>query len=122
MEQESRRLERTRSQLGARGHGEHAVRLSRAQRRQIRVGLDQRLRGPVDALYRARHEVAAIGREIQRLARLHVSRVRDDRAVAEELQAAVQTASHREMSLEKISGPAIADGDTEAITEVILRV
>ena len=90
--------------------------------RRLGIGLDQRLRGALDVLERAGDEIAPVRREIEGLAGARVPRIRHDRAVGEELEPAMKAALDREVTGQKIAGPAISDGDAEAVTEVILRV
>ena len=140
MEQETRRLDRTRSDLGAGRYRKHGgstnsrprrgatrcatgcVRGGRRRLRRLGIRGDQGFRGPIDALDGARDEIAAVGGEVERLAGLRIAGVRHDRAVAEELETALQTAADGEVSLEEIAGPAITDRHAEAVAEVILGV
>jgi hypothetical protein len=72
--------------------------------------------------YAATRDFAAIGGEVERLARLRVASVRHDRAVAEELEPAVEPPAHRQVALEEIAGPSITDRDAETVAEVIFGV
>jgi hypothetical protein len=104
------------------------ARLSRAlatrRRRLGDLGIceNQRFRRAIDALDRAGHEIATVGREVEGLAGLRLAGIRDDRAVAEELQTAVEAAPHREVALEEIAGSPVPDCDAEAVAEVVLGV
>src|SRR5688572_16765238 len=100
-----------------------ALRLGAAtKRRRLGVGLDEDLRRAVYPLDGRSHEVASLGCKVERLARLGIARVRNDRAVGEELEPAVDPTPDREMPRKKIARATIANGDAEAVAEVILGV
>src|SRR5207247_10501929 len=87
-----------------------------------RISLDQLLRRPLDADEGARHEIAPVGREVERLAHGRLAGVGDDRAVQEEAQAAMDAAAQGEVPLEKFPRSPIAHSHAEAVAEVILGV
>lgn len=90
--------------------------------RRYRIRGHERFRGTLDALHRARYEIATVRREVECFTRLRLSRVWHDGAISEELQAAVKASSNGKMALEEITGTPVTYGDAEAIPEMILGV
>src|SRR5690606_1674093 len=86
------------------------------------VGLHDLLRRPLDAQQRARHEVEAVGEEVQGLARTRILFLRDQRAVRDTVHAACELALEREVPGKELARATIADGDAESIAKVVLGV
>jgi hypothetical protein len=76
----------------------------------------------LDPLERTRDQIALAVREVDRFARVRLTRVGNDRAVREKPDSPLDRVAKREMAVQKLARAPIPNGDADVVSEMILGV